>query len=165
MTMPMSSRRSFISTAAVAAAASVSGCAITAPAAAAICRAAPYVPAIDARCLGAVAGAAAPSGDAKLLELFAKFRRLTKSDAEAWERYCAMPSGTPEAKALDDDLEARYAVWSATADSCYAMQPSTTAGALALLDVVLERDAANIDDIILAPILRVRAALAAVVQA
>lgn len=163
MNMPMSSRRSFLSTAAVAAAASASGCAVTAPAAAAICRAAPYVPAVDAPPL-VVAGEATVSSDAELLELYETFRRLTKSDAEAFERYCATPRGTPEARALDADLEARYSEWADIADRCYAMQPSTTAGALALLDVVLERDADNIEDIILEPIRRVRAALAMTVQ-
>lgn len=175
MNMPMSSRRSFMSTAAVAAAASVTGCVVTAPAAAAICRAAPYVPTIDAPPLVAPAGTieaspvasaleAADHSDATLLELCSKFRRIHRAHAEAWERYCSMPSETAEAKALDAQFDARYQEWAAASDACYEFQPRTTAGALALLDVILARDADNMDDVILEPIRRVRAALAGVVQ-
>lgn len=175
MTMPMSSRRSFMSSAAIAAAASVSGCALTAPAAAAICRAAPYVPAIDIPSPGAATSSieasplastaeAAASADAKLLELYATFQRLTASNSEAWERYCSLPEGAVETKALNDEIEARYHAWAATSDACYATQPRTTAGALALLNVILERDGENIDPIILEPMYRLRDGLAGVVQ-
>jgi hypothetical protein len=171
----MSSRRSFMSSAAIAAAASVSGCAVTAPAAAAICRAAPYVLTIDAPLSVAPAGAieaspvasaaeAVASVDAKLLELYAKFQRLTASNSEAWERYCSLPEGAVETKALNDEIEARYHAWAATSDACYATQPRTTAGALALLNVILERDGENIDPIILKPMYRLRDGLAAMVQ-
>lgn len=163
MTMPMSSRRSFVSTATVAAAASVSGCAVTAPAAAAICRAAPYVPAVNAPPLANAVGAAA-SSDAELLKLCAEFHRHTATETEIFERLCSQSLSPAETAAADAEYKARYAVWADIADACYAIQPSTVAGALALLDVVLERDAANIDDVVLEPIRHVRDALAMVVQ-
>lgn len=157
MTMPMSSRRSFVSTAAVAAAASFSGCSVTAPAAASICRLSPYVPTVDTLPL-------TDAGDAELLKLCAEFHRHTATEAEIFERLCSQSRSPGETAAADAEYRARYTVWADIADRCYAMQPSTLAGALALLDVVLEREAANIDDAILEPIRHVRAALAVTVQ-
>ncbi|RXT46101.1 hypothetical protein B6S44_24990 [Bosea sp. Tri-44] len=119
-------------------------------------KAAPYAPDTLSQ-----SGGAADSPDAKLLDLCAQFHRLTEADAAAWERYCSMPEDSPEAKALSLEFDGRYDAWAAVSDTCYATPPRTPAGAAALLDVILSRDAEFIDAAAQKPLRLVRDSLQA----
>lgn len=137
----------------------VSGCAIS-PAAAAIRKAAPYVPAAVPQ-----PGGAGNSPDAKLLDLCAQFLRLDQASTEAFDRYCAMPAGSPEAKALGFEIDARYEAWAAAGDACYTTPPRTPAGAAALIDVILARDSDHIEEAVQKPLRLLRDSLRAMVPA
>jgi hypothetical protein len=116
----------------------VTGCAIS-PAAAAICNAAPYVP---ARLNVAVGG----GPDAELLELCAQFHRINDEENAAFERFCALPEDCHEAKAMAAGFDERYPAWNALADACYEAAPKTPEGAAAVLDVVFARDSEHIEE-------------------
>lgn len=148
-------RRAAIKGALVAAAfpVAISGCAIS-PAAAAIVKAAPYIPA---------AGGVLP--DARLLELAAQFHRVHDAQQKIWERFCSLPPGSAEHRQLGIEMDQHHHVWAATSDSCYSIAPQTLAGAAALLDVIMVRDGENIDDAVLKPLLLLRDSLRAMVQA
>lgn len=140
--------------------AAISSCAIS-PAAAAIVKAAPYIPAAD--------GA---SPDARLLDLAAKFHRVHEAQQKIWDRYCSLPAGcaehrvgSAEHKQFDLTMDEYYTAWAAASDSCYSIAPQTPAGAAAMLDVIMIRDGDNIDDAVLKPLLLLRDSLCAMVQA
>ncbi|MGE7469200.1 hypothetical protein ACQKLX_07160 [Bosea sp. NPDC003192] len=137
----------------------VSGCA-SSPAAAAICKAAPYVPAPLVQLDGADT---AP--DAKLFELCAQFHRLDKAEAGEFERYCSLPEGSPEAKVLSDKFDEQYEIWAAASDACYATAPRTPAGAATLLDVIFARDSEYIDETVQKPLKLIRDCLKTMVLA
>lgn len=133
--------------------AAISSCAIS-PAAAAIVKAVPYLPAAD--------GA---SPDAGLLDLAAQFHRVHEAQQKIWERYCALPTGCAEHKRLHIAMDEHYNAWAAASDGCYSIAPQTLAGAAAMLDVIIIRDGDNIDDAVLKPLLLLRDSLCAMVQA
>lgn len=143
--------------ASVAVPAAVSGCAMS-PAAAAICKAAPYLPAP----LNFASGAGS-SPDAKLFELCAQFHRLNAAEAAVFERYCSLPEDSPEAKALSDEFDEQYEIWAAVSDACYETAPRTPAGAAALLDVIFARDSEHIDEAVRKPLKLIRDCLNAMV--
>lgn len=105
------------------------GCVLS-PAAASILKAAPYVPATDT----------------DLLRLSARFFEVVAEQEQKWQRYLTMDASTPEAKALGEEVDGMYGEWAGSSDACYAIAPSTPAGAAALLSVILARDADYIDD-------------------
>ena len=125
------------------------GCAL-APAAASILKAAPYVPASD---------------DAELLGLSARFHQICAEQEAIWVRCCAMDASAPEAEALGKQATGMYDAWAGASDACYAMTPTTPAGAAALLGVILERDADFIDDEPKQALRNLHTALAAMVRA
>jgi hypothetical protein len=129
--MTTRSRRSFLSTATVAVAASLPGCSIVSPAAASICKAAPYIP--------------AASPDAEIVTLCADFLRLDTEHAAAWEECNSLSSDDPKWVSYSLGADEQYETWAAAADACYAAVPRTPAGAAALMGVILHRDAAFID--------------------
>lgn len=122
--------KSALASAAISAPAMLPGCLLS-PAAASILKTAPRVPVTD---------------DAELLWLSARFFQVVAEQEEKCERHCAMDASTPEARALGKEVDGMYDEWAATSDACYAIAPSTPAGAAALLDVILARDADYIDD-------------------
>lgn len=126
------------------------GCALT-PATAAILKAAPYVPATD--------------DDDELLRLSAHFHQICADQEALWERCCTMDASAPEAKALGEQISGMNDAWAGASDACYAMTPTTPAGAAALLSVILERDADFIDDEPKQALSNLHKALAAMVHA
>ncbi|WID98403.1 hypothetical protein QO058_09270 [Bosea vestrisii] len=159
--MPALNRRAAIKgvLTSVAVPAVISGCA-NSPAAAAICKAVPYVPPPLAQDIGADG---AP--DAKLFALCAQFHRLDKAEAAVFERYCSLPTDSQEAKAISAEFEGRYAVWAAVSDACYEAAPRTPAGAAALLDVIFARDSEYIDEAVQKPLKLIRDCLKAMAEA
>lgn len=149
MTMPMSSRRSFLSSAAVVAAASASGCAVTAPAAAAICRAAPYVPPVVTEARVAVGEASACD---RAVQLAARFHN-------EHVRFHALPDDSSE-----EEDSAAYDAWANAAAACYATPPSTLTGALAFVSVMIDRERGLIDQDVATALVVLRDGLAAMVQ-
>lgn len=105
---------------------------VMSPAAASILKAAPYVPA---------------SGDAELIRLAAQFHAVAAEQEDVVARLGAMPSLSAEdCAAADAEIDRLYVDWAGTSDACYEMAPTTPAGAVALLGVILARDADFIDD-------------------
>ena len=72
-------------------------------------------------------------------------------------------------KALSADVgraadDAVYEQWAAAADACYAIEPTTICGALALLDVILFREVDFIDEAVIKPLQLLRDGLAGMVR-
>lgn len=71
----------------------------------------------------------------------------------------ALPDGI--GRAADD---AAYDQWAAAADACYVVVPTTPAGALALLDVILAREVDFIDETAVKALRVLRGGLASMVR-
>ncbi len=72
-------------------------------------------------------------------------------------------------KALPADVgrvtdDAVYEQWAAAADACYEVTPTTMAGALALLNVILAREGDFIEEAVIKPLQLLRDGLAGMVQ-
>ena len=109
-------RRTFLNTAAVAAAASIPGCMAVAPAAASICKAAPYVP------------AASPAPD-PVFAAIARWRPLRESLDQVLE------------SEDDDEIERHWLPANAALTAIYETEPTTPAGLMALMLIMRDQDA------------------------
>jgi hypothetical protein len=129
-------RRTFLNTAAVAAAASIPGCMAVAPAAASICKAAPYVPRTDDPALA-------------LAERFSAHHTA----------FSNLPVDAP-----NDVCGRAWLACSSAAADCYSTPPQTAAGALALVSVMIDRENDCIDADLMAGLCSLRDGLAAMAQ-
>ncbi|WP_324132336.1 hypothetical protein [Bosea sp. (in: a-proteobacteria)] len=119
--MQTSSRRSFMSTAAVAATASLPGCMTMAPAAASIRCAAPYISGADSE------------ADDPVFAAIARWRPLQ--------------AAVDAAMATEDDalIDVHYGPASAALTAIYETEPTTPDGLLAILVVMREQDSVHLD--------------------